>query len=89
MIKSKNGKVTLKGDVPRIMTDFLEVIRGVNEVLLENGLSKKDAENYIKDNVEIGLHPEKILEIMVRKFEESFTNLFGETEAEDEEKTDE
>lgn len=62
MIKcNKKGEITFKGNVPDIMTDLSIIASKMQELFVEKGMSKDEAEEGIKHAVELGFWPEEEL----------------------------
>ena len=55
MIKCENGVVEIKGSVVDAGVELAEIVNTLEERLIDNGFSKEDADEKIKDSVRIGL----------------------------------
>lgn len=61
MIKTKNGKVKIKGRVNEIMADIAVIVRSAKKGFIEKaGMTNATAEEAVKFAVELGLSDEKI-----------------------------
>ncbi len=82
MIKTKNGKTTIKANnVPEMMADFTVVCKCVYEKLLEEGMEKEDAREFMQHNLELAFaSPEELRKMMANKLKELFEKVAKEEE---------
>lgn len=55
MIKCENDVVEIKGLLIDVGVELAEIVNALEERLIDNGFSKEDADEKIKDSVRIGL----------------------------------
>lgn len=70
MIKCEKGVVEIKGSVVDIGVELAEIVNALEERLIDNGFSKEDADEKIKDSVRIGLLTEEELHAESEKAKE-------------------
>lgn len=63
MIKANNGKVKIKGGTPEVLTDMTLIIKSVNKMLIDNGLTQEEAKEVIAQGYEMATMTEKELEL--------------------------
>lgn len=59
MIKCENDVVEIKGLLIDAGVELAEIVNALEERLIDNGFSKEDADEKIKDSVRIGLMTEE------------------------------
>ena len=62
MIKSKNGKGTMKGDVPAILSDYSSITKALVDALVKADIPKEEAVEMVKKAHRLGLMTKEELE---------------------------
>lgn len=79
MINTKTGELTLKGDKAELIADLAVVVRGIKEVIMEDGEETEESvKQEIDEAVKIGLmNEEEFKTIQKEKIKEVVKTLFG------------
>lgn len=77
MIKCENGVVEIKGSVVDVTAELSMIVSALEERLIDNGFSKEDADEKIKDSVRIGLMTEEELHKESEKAKKEMVEEFG------------
>ncbi len=66
MIKTNKGKLTFKGSIPEILTDYSIVTKSLVKMLMENGCSVEDAKNIVAESHRVGTLTEEEVDLEVK-----------------------
>lgn len=68
MIKTKKGKTKFTGTGSELMVDFTIITKSIKEMLIEEGISEKDARFMLQTSFELGMKPaEEVLMDSLKK----------------------
>lgn len=92
MIETKMGEITLKGSKAELIADLAIIVRGIKEIIMEDGKkTEKSVKQEIDEAVKIGLmneeefktiQKEKIKEVVKTLFDDLLGGLFDEDKGE-------
>lgn len=78
MIKCDKDAVEIKGSVVDVTAEFSMIANVLEERLIDNGFSKEDADEKIKDSVRIGLLSDEEMREEVERAKKELAENFGE-----------
>lgn len=67
MFKVNRGEVEANGSMPELLTEMTMLCRALKEMIVEDGLSEKDAKEHLQMSLDLAFMPREELDNEVKK----------------------
>mgnify|MGYP007066906002 CR=1 FL=1 len=77
MIKTENGKVTLQGSIPELLTDVTMTCKAIKESIIADGENEETAKACLQKSLDLAFMSEKDLDMELIKLMAMMAGLKG------------